>query len=431
MVVTSGSASPQSCGGAPSRARCWEAALCQTLGPPTGHQPAAQAALEPPNAEQDTTRARTGQLGPADVGASLPGEATAGTGPPAATQAEQRVANSEEGVRRGFVQLDELDLRSELRRRVLTLQSVPLKADACRGWKLFFLAPGMLLYRSAGQAVSLPTKGGVLHLLREATGMRPEQGWGLPAAGDQAKAARATRLVQLGELSAAARVLTTEPLAPGTAETLAELRDPERRPPDIQVPCHLSYFLTSRQWLAPCPSLCCSAACGERAGGLLRAPPATNEHLRLLLNEPADCTLLHQVAERSANANVPEPVLAAIRLGRVVALRKPNGRVRALVVGDVFRRLVARALAQHFARRVPSPTNSGSARGPAPRASTSSSTLPQPWTHAPQSSLSMPLVLSTMFRAMQCWKACAPGLRLSHSFPSPGSSTAAPASTPG
>ena len=32
----------------------------------------------------------------------------------------------------------------------------------------------------------------------------------------------------------------------------------------------------------------------------------------------------------------------------MVALRKPNGRVRALVVGDVFRRLVARALAQQF-----------------------------------------------------------------------------------
>ena len=33
----------------------------------------------------------------------------------------------------------------------------------------------------------------------------------------------------------------------------------------------------------------------------------------------------------------------------MVALRKPNGRVRAYVVGDVFRRLVGRVLAQHFA----------------------------------------------------------------------------------
>ena len=57
--------------------------------------------------------------------------------------------------------------------------------------------------------------------------------------------------------------------------------------------------------------------------------------------------LLHRAAERLANADVPEQVLQALRLGRMVALRKPNGRVRALVVGDVFRRLVSRALAQH------------------------------------------------------------------------------------
>ena len=218
----------------------------------------------------------------------------------------------------------------------------------------------MLLYRSAGQAfldaAELEQRcvhfqqGEWLHLLREATGMRPEQGRGLPAAGDQAKAARATRLVQLGELSAAARALTAEPLAPGTAETLAELRDPERRPPHIQVP--LSPELLSHQPATACPlpeSVLLGCLRGARRGSAAGPSGATNEHLRLLLDEPADCTLLHQAAERLANANVPEPVLAAIRLGRVVALRKPNGRVRALVVGDVFRRLVARALAQHFA----------------------------------------------------------------------------------
>ena len=54
-------------------------------------------------------------------------------------------------------------------------------------------------------------------------------------------------------------------------------------------------------------------------------------------------------AERLANADLPEHVLAAVRLGRMLALRKPNGLGRALVVGDVFRRMVARALAQHAA----------------------------------------------------------------------------------
>ena len=49
---------------------------------------------------------------------------------------------------------------------------------------------------------------------------------------------------------------------------------------------------------------------------------------------------------------MPGPAVAALRVGRIVALQKPNGRgVRALVVGDVFRRLVGRTLAQSFAPR--------------------------------------------------------------------------------
>ena len=69
----------------------------------------------------------------------------------------------------------------------------------------------------------------------------------------------------------------------------------------------------------------------------------------VLLDEEADCTLLHGAAQQLARADVPAPVLPAIRAGRIVALRKPNGRVRALVVGDVLRRLVGRTLAQQYA----------------------------------------------------------------------------------
>ena len=54
-------------------------------------------------------------------------------------------------------------------------------------------------------------------------------------------------------------------------------------------------------------------------------------------------------AQRLALADVPDVIATALRLGRMVALRKPNGRVRGLVMGDTFRRLVARTLAQQFA----------------------------------------------------------------------------------
>ena len=50
-------------------------------------------------------------------------------------------------------------------------------------------------------------------------------------------------------------------------------------------------------------------------------------------------------ANQSANANIPDDVLAGLKNGRSVVLQKRNGGVRALVMSDVFHRLVGRALA--------------------------------------------------------------------------------------
>ena len=69
----------------------------------------------------------------------------------------------------------------------------------------------------------------------------------------------------------------------------------------------------------------------------------TNEHLRLLLDDPCDLAILHKAQP------VALPTLSCRSLCLpLCGLRQPNGCVRALVVGDVFR-LVARALAQHYA----------------------------------------------------------------------------------
>ena len=73
----------------------------------------------------------------------------------------------------------------------------------------------------------------------------------------EARAARATALVHLGELSAAARALVSQPLAPGSSDTLQELRDPANRP---QAP----YKRPSRPY-AP----------RVQAGGTVRAPLAS------------------------------------------------------------------------------------------------------------------------------------------------------------
>eukprot|EP00439_Symbiodinium_sp_Y106_P000394 s14575_g1.t1 len=72
----------------------------------------------------------------------------------------------------------------------------PEADDEVRGWKLFVLAPRMLPYRSPGEARVPPTE--------------------------------LDRRVEL--------FLTAEPLAPGTSDTLAELRDPARRPSEPYAP---------------------------------------------------------------------------------------------------------------------------------------------------------------------------------------------------
>ena len=66
------------------------------------------------------------------------------------------------------------------------------------------------------------------------------------------------------------------------------------------------------------------------------------------MENPRDAGLLFQVAQLFATACIPQKVLAALRVGRLTALQKPNGSVRGIVAGDAFRRLVARTMAQQL-----------------------------------------------------------------------------------
>ena len=160
----------------------------------------------------------------------------------------------------------------------------------------------------------------------------------------------------------------------------------------------------------------------------------TNEHLRLLLDEEDDCRLLHGAAVLLAQANVPEEASAGIRVGRMVALRKPNGRVRAFVVGDVFRRLVGWVLAQYVAftcmKRV-CPSNLASARGAARRLSAVSSALLPKLTRTPRSCRSTRSVPLTTFPGRPCWVRWLPTLRCSPFYRMPPSSMQSPAHTLG
>eukprot|EP00969_Alexandrium_andersonii_P123056 5439441-Alexandrium_andersonii.AAC.1 len=56
--------------------------------------------------------------------------------------------------------------------------------------------------------------------------------------------------------------------------------------------------------------------------------------------------VLAALRERPA---LPQCIVEALALGSLTALRKDDGRVRGIVAGDAFRRIVARAMAQQAA----------------------------------------------------------------------------------
>ena len=76
---------------------------------------------------------------------------------------------------------------------------------------------------------------------------------------------------------------------------------------------------------------------------------ARAEHFKLLLSDADGLELLMHAASVLAQARVPPAVAAALALARMTALKKPDGGVRGIATGDVFRRLVSRALAKTWA----------------------------------------------------------------------------------
>eukprot|EP00439_Symbiodinium_sp_Y106_P036110 s5894_g4.t1 len=197
-----------------------------------------------------------------------------------------------------------------------------------RGWKLFLLAPRMVLHRTASQARIPPAelalrceafaRGEWLTLLQAIarTVEAPHPVAARSAAHDiEARAHRAAALVHLGELSAAGHALTAEPLAPATDATLAELRDPMRRPPGpftSEVTSSSPKSHARSAFLAGLRKARRGAAAGPSGPS-----GATNERLRILLDDEVDSQLLHCAAQRLAQADVPASALAAIRVGRI------------------------------------------------------------------------------------------------------------------
>ena len=168
---------------------------------------------------------------------------------------------------------------------------------------------------------------------------------------------RAEQLASLGELSAARRAFESAVVAPGTLATLAELTNPVRRPPRPRdpVPAEILGF-EPEELVQLDEDLFAKNIRIARRGAAPGPSGMTSEHLFPLLESDGTLSSVCQVAGFLARAEVPASILSALRLGRMTALRKPSGGVRGIVVSDVFRRLVARTLAQQFAKKAETAT---------------------------------------------------------------------------
>ena len=161
----------------------------------------------------------------------------------------------------------------------------------------------------------------------------------------QKRADRALKLVQMGKLSAGRLALDGAQVADGNQATLNDLTDTRRRPAVPRAP--LSQFvLESQPEVFSDEGLFVQSLRSSRRGAAAGPSGMTADHL-----QPVDTerdTSLFQLA--LARGQAPVAAVEGVRMGRITTLKKPNGGIRGIVVGDILRRLVARTMAKQMAR---------------------------------------------------------------------------------
>ena len=166
---------------------------------------------------------------------------------------------------------------------------------------------------------------------------------------DAQRAYKAKALIPLGELSVARQALEVAEIASGTNETFDILSNPIKRPiklRDLFLEVVLDFepdelfVLDYNRFVANLR--------GARKGAAAGPSGVTSDHLKILLDDEGSTELLYKVAHTFAMGNVPATIVKVLRVGWLTTLQKPDGGVRGIVPGDVFRRLVSRTMAQQL-----------------------------------------------------------------------------------
>ncbi len=273
-----------------------------------------------------------------------------------------------------------LDLEAEIRKPVRTVREPPrwfrgslrqafllaLRSREQRGeaaWKLFVLTPRMLLTPTseqgeAGKAIFFERlrrfmRGDWGQLLAEAAASCQSRRHGIQEL-DEEEARRlrreeAEKRVRLREVSRARVLMTSSGLAPRNNETYRELTNNERRPRDLDP--NLPQEALHHQPSTPVKLEGGKLAWSLRSAGRGSAPDLAGmryEHLRVLLEDDDAWGFFTLLAQDFARAAVPDSVMQALRLGRMTALQREDGKIRGIVAGSVLRRLVCKAVAAQF-----------------------------------------------------------------------------------
>ena len=292
-------------------------------------------------------------------------------------------------IRAAFRWMDTVDVEELFRRRAAVLRSVPhflrgpfrvalhmAMAEAiatehvrqARGWKLFLLLRRMLLSRplrggyvrkeklrkrfelfSAGRWQELLADS--MRIADEASNAMHRRRRRTNADDSDRRAARVHAWVQLGELSAVRVALEAAELALGPNTTYRALTDPRRRPLRPREPIS-DHFLNMNPAAFELDEGMFANVRSAQKGAAPGPSGMAVEHLRPLLDNLRDVHMFFLMAEQLVQGRAPEVAVQAIRLGRLTALRKPDGGVRSIVVGDVVRRLVSRTVAQQLGEAV-------------------------------------------------------------------------------
>ena len=131
------------------------------------------------------------------------------------------------------------------------------------------------------------------------------------------------------EISSGRSALEADPIAPGNEATLNSLWDESPRPRALgePLPDHVTNHQPAIEFELDRDRSLKNLRCVQR--GAAAGPSGMTSEL------------LWDLGRSFARGQVPAEILPLIRLGRIIALRKPSGGIRGIVVGDVFRRLRA------------------------------------------------------------------------------------------